>query len=203
MWRCLCCPMCETGLDWACCGRHRYVYPGDCPPVPSRNAAGWLRGEASSRPRDSRRQLVPRTWGAVHIPAGDTAPGPRGHAAAAATAALSIWTPRIPVIWTGNLMKRPFETCFMIEWGIGLNWSLTSMTGGRRSCSVSRSSSVFSAPWNNNSCWATSAETRRRLRFRWDESDSKEQELLQPNPRNIRLPWWFRPLQHHLCILYD
>lgn len=32
------------------------------------------------------------------LPAGDTAPGPRGHAAATATAALPIRTPRVPVI---------------------------------------------------------------------------------------------------------
>lgn len=42
----------------------------------------------------------------VVIPAGDTASGSRGHAAATATAALYIRTPRVPVIWTGNLLKR-------------------------------------------------------------------------------------------------
>lgn len=49
----------------------------------------------------------------VVLPAGDAAPGSRGHAAATATAALSIRTPRVPVIWTGNLLKRlSFKTLY-------------------------------------------------------------------------------------------
>lgn len=49
----------------------------------------------------------------VVIPAGDTAPGSGGHAAATATAALSIRTPRVPVVRTGNLPKGlSFKTLY-------------------------------------------------------------------------------------------
>lgn len=101
----------DSLLGWYPTVNNKMSFKGTWPPSLQRDLKGFLKKEkkkdtACSHEAGNPSMCSMSVFMYVVLPDGDTAPGSRGHAAATATAALSIRTPRVPVVWTGNLLKK-------------------------------------------------------------------------------------------------